>query len=66
MFTAQSLDFLQHLCHRKVYQRLAHLQKHCDAGTTVDIGSLVFATTLNLISNTIFSVDLVDPNFVIA
>lgn len=28
----------------------------------VDIGKVVFATTLNLISNTVFSVDLVDPD----
>ncbi|KAE8125141.1 hypothetical protein FH972_019975 [Carpinus fangiana] len=66
MFTAQRLDFLQHLRHRKVHQLLAHLQKHCDAGTAVDVGSLAFATTLNLMSNTIFSVDLVDPDFATA
>lgn len=29
----------------------------------MDIGKLSFATTLNLISNTIFSVDMVDPKF---
>lgn len=29
----------------------------------MDIGSLAFATTLNLISNTIFSVDIIDPEF---
>ncbi|GLT77962.1 hypothetical protein SLA2020_495150 [Shorea laevis] len=35
-------------------------------GTPVDLGSLSFATTLNLLSNTIFSVDIVDPDFVTA
>jgi hypothetical protein len=66
MFTAQRLDFLQHLRHRKVHQLLAHMEKHCHAGTPVDIGSLAFATTLNLMSNTIFSVDIVDPDYVAA
>jgi|UniRef100_A0A2N9HQ24 cytochrome P450 len=63
MFTAQRLDLLQHFRHRNVHQLLAHIKKHSDAGTEVDIGSLGFATTLNLISNTIFSVDIVDPDF---
>lgn len=66
MFTAQRLDSLQHHRHRKVHQLLKHLEKHCDAGTPVDLGSLSFATTLNLLSNTIFSVDIVDPDFVTA
>lgn len=66
MFTAQRLDFLQHLRHRKIQQLLAHLEKHCEAGTPVDLGSLAFATTLNMMSNTIFSVDMVDPDFVTA
>ena len=63
MFTAQRLDLLQHFRHRNAHQLLAHIKKHSDAETEVDIGALGFATTLNLISNTIFSVDIVDPDF---
>ncbi|KAJ7976563.1 Cytochrome P450 family protein [Quillaja saponaria] len=63
MFTSQRLDFLQHFRHLKVHQLIQHIKKHCLAGTPVDIGELAFASTLNLISNTIFSMDLVDPNF---
>ena len=61
MFTSQRLDFLQHFRHKKVHQLIAHINKY--KGTPVDIGSLAFATTLNLISNTIFSLDTVDPDF---
>ncbi|KAF3965191.1 hypothetical protein CMV_010606 [Castanea mollissima] len=61
MFTSQRLDLLQHFRHKKVHQLIAHINKY--KGTPVDIGSLAFATTLNLISNTIFSVDIVDPDF---
>ncbi|KAK7816804.1 geraniol 8-hydroxylase [Quercus suber] len=61
MFTSQRLDLLQHFRHKKVHQLIAHINKYKD--TPVDIGSLAFATTLNLISNTIFSVDIVDPDF---
>ncbi|KAJ7972079.1 Cytochrome P450 family protein [Quillaja saponaria] len=63
MFNDQKLDSLQHFRHRKVYQLIQHIKKHSLAGTPVDIGALAFASTLNLISNTIFSIDLVDTNF---
>ncbi|EXB54226.1 Cytochrome P450 76C4 [Morus notabilis] len=63
LFTAQRLDILQHFRHRKVEQVLGHIRKHCDAATPVDIGSLSFAATLNLMSNTIFSVDIIDAEF---
>ena len=35
---------------------------NCQAGDVVDIGLEAFRTTLNLLSNTIFSVDLVEPS----
>ncbi|KAF3449994.1 hypothetical protein FNV43_RR06073 [Rhamnella rubrinervis] len=63
MFNAQRLDSLQHIRHRKVQQLINHVRKHCEAATPVDIGSLTFATALNLIFNTIFSVDIIDPEF---
>lgn len=64
MFAAQRLDALQHLRHEKVRQLIGHIErKHCPSGKPVDIGQLAFATTLNLISSTMFSIDMVDPEF---
>ncbi|KAI9098556.1 hypothetical protein K1719_025181 [Acacia pycnantha] len=63
IFTTQRLDLLQDLRHRNVHQLIKHIQKHSASGTQVDIGELAFATMLNLVSNTVFSVDLVDPEF---
>ena len=64
MFTAQRLDIRGHFRHRKVEQLVGHIRKHCEpAARPVDIGALAFAATLNLISNTIFSVDIIDPEF---
>ncbi|XP_058195088.1 geraniol 8-hydroxylase-like [Rhododendron vialii] len=34
----------------------------CDNGVAIDIGKAAFCTTLNLLSNAIFSVDLIDPS----
>ncbi|XP_028763948.1 geraniol 8-hydroxylase-like [Neltuma alba] len=63
IFTAQRLDLLQDLRHRNVHQLIKHVQKRSATGTQVDVGELAFATMLNLVSNTVFSVDLVDPEF---
>ncbi|PKI49976.1 hypothetical protein CRG98_029650, partial [Punica granatum] len=64
MFAAQPLDALQHLRHEKVCQLIRHIEKkHSISGTPVDIGQVAFATTLNLISSTLFSIDMVDPEF---
>ncbi|TKY51483.1 Geraniol 8-hydroxylase [Spatholobus suberectus] len=63
IFTTQRLDLLQHLRHRKVQQLVEHLRKQASSGKIVDVGELTFATMLNLVSNTVFSEDLVDPEF---
>ncbi|XP_045808766.1 geraniol 8-hydroxylase-like [Trifolium pratense] len=63
IFTSQRLDLLQHLRHRKVERLVQHLHKKAAKKTTVDIGELAFATMLNLVSNTVFSEDLVDSEF---
>ncbi|KAA8525703.1 hypothetical protein F0562_007558 [Nyssa sinensis] len=63
MFTTQKLDSLQHLRHQKAQELISHIKKHCESSTPVDIGRVAFATTLNLMSNTIFTVDMVDPEF---
>lgn len=63
MFTTQRLDSLQHLRHQKVEELVLHFKKHSARGAAVDVGRAAFATTLNLMSNTIFSIDMVDPEF---
>ncbi|PHT79028.1 hypothetical protein T459_17080 [Capsicum annuum] len=63
MFNNQRLDLLQELRHQKMEQLVNHIRSQCDTGSPVDIGRVAFATTLNLISNTIFSIDMVDPEF---
>ncbi|XP_004496400.1 geraniol 8-hydroxylase-like [Cicer arietinum] len=63
IFTAQRLDLLQHLRHRKVQQLIQHLHKKAEERTSVNIGEVAFATMLNLVSNTVFSEDMVDSEF---
>ncbi|KAF1880806.1 hypothetical protein Lal_00011866 [Lupinus albus] len=63
IFSNQRLDLLQHLRHQKVQQLLHHLHKEASTKTVVNIGELAFATMLNLVSNTVFSEDMVDPEF---
>ncbi|KAK4800548.1 hypothetical protein SAY86_021035 [Trapa natans] len=64
LFSPQSLDALQHLREEKVHQLLRHIEKkHLSTGEPVDIGEVAFATSLNLISSTLFSADVVDPEF---
>ncbi|XP_068666213.1 geraniol 8-hydroxylase-like [Aristolochia californica] len=60
MFTTQRLDSNQDLRHQKVHELISHLHKHSQTQREVDIGMVTFVTILNLISNTIFTVDLVD------
>ncbi|MED6110536.1 hypothetical protein PIB30_043961 [Stylosanthes scabra] len=63
IFTAQRLDLLQHLRQHKVQQLVQHLHQKSTARTPVNIGEVAFATMLNLVSNTVFSEDVVDPEF---
>ncbi|XP_052210605.1 geraniol 8-hydroxylase-like [Diospyros lotus] len=63
MFNAQKLDQLQHLRQRKVQELVSHIKCHAVSEAPVDIGRAAFATTLNLMSNTIFSIDMVGPDF---
>uniref|UniRef100_A0A162A3T2 Cytochrome P450 n=1 Tax=Daucus carota subsp. sativus TaxID=79200 RepID=A0A162A3T2_DAUCS len=59
IFTANKLDANQHLRSRKVHQLIEFFKK-C-SGEAVDIGRAAFLTSLNLLSNTIFSKDMTDP-----
>ncbi|KAL0553938.1 hypothetical protein IC582_007842 [Cucumis melo] len=62
LFAAKILDMNENLRRKKVEELVETVRKSALKGEAVDLGRLVFATTLNLLSNTIFSVDLADPN----
>ncbi|KAF3448446.1 hypothetical protein FNV43_RR09159 [Rhamnella rubrinervis] len=66
LFAAKVLDANQNLRRTKVQDLLAHVTKSSLIGEAIDIGSAAFTTTVNLLSNTIFSVDLADPSSEIA
>nr|AYV88864.1 cytochrome P450 oxidase CYP76Y19 [Polygala tenuifolia] len=63
MFSGRRLDLLQHARHRVVQKCIQRIREHCAAGTPVNIGLLASDTTLNFMTNTIFSVDVDDLNF---
>ncbi|KAF5730772.1 geraniol 8-hydroxylase-like isoform X1 [Tripterygium wilfordii] len=58
MFTAQRLDASRALRRKKVQELLDYVLESCSKGQAVNIGQAVFTTSLNLISNTFFSIDL--------
>ncbi|XP_038681308.1 cytochrome P450 76T24-like [Tripterygium wilfordii] len=58
MFTAQRLDASQALRRKKVQELLDYVLESCSKGQAVNIGQVAFTTSLNLISNTFFSIDL--------
>ncbi|KAJ4952910.1 hypothetical protein NE237_029742 [Protea cynaroides] len=64
IFTAHRLDAGESLRSQKVRELVAHVRESAQLSRAVDIGQVAFATTLNLISNTVFSVDLVRPDSV--
>uniref|UniRef100_A0A1W7HBR7 Cytochrome P450 n=1 Tax=Scoparia dulcis TaxID=107240 RepID=A0A1W7HBR7_SCODU len=61
MFAGSRLDANQHLRSRKVQELIAYCRKSSQTGDAVDVGRAAFRTSLNLLSNTIFSKDLTDP-----
>ncbi|KAJ4843501.1 hypothetical protein Tsubulata_020491 [Turnera subulata] len=62
IFTPQKLDANQELRRKKVQELLADLQEYCLVGKAVDVGQAAFKTTINSLSNTIFSLDLTDSS----
>ncbi|XWS38465.1 hypothetical protein CRYUN_Cryun19dG0133600 [Craigia yunnanensis] len=66
LFTSQKLDANQYLRRKKTQELIADVHKSCHTGEAINIGQAAFNTTINLLSNTIFSMDLVDPNSPIA
>ncbi|KAJ9680874.1 hypothetical protein PVL29_020012 [Vitis rotundifolia] len=65
MFSVQQLDASQGLGRKIVQELLDHVEECCGWGCAVDIGGAAFTTSLNLLSNTIFSINLAhyDSNF---
>lgn len=61
IFSGSRLDANQHLRSRKVQELIAYCGKSSQVGEAVDVGRAAFRTSLNLLSNTIFSMDLTDP-----
>ncbi|KAK6932588.1 Cytochrome P450, partial [Dillenia turbinata] len=62
IFATQKLDANQHLRQKKVEEMLQYVQECSQAGVAINIGLAAFVTSLNLLSNTAFSVDLVNPS----
>ncbi|OWM64970.1 geraniol 8-hydroxylase-like isoform X2 [Punica granatum] len=58
LFSRQKLDVTEMLRQRKVDELLDYLHENSVRGKAVTVGQAVFTTVLNLISNTLFSIDL--------
>ncbi|KAG5588682.1 hypothetical protein H5410_049116 [Solanum commersonii] len=60
IFSYKRLDANQHLRSQKVKELIAYCEKCCQQGEALDVGHVAFKTILNMLSNTLFSKDLVD------
>ncbi|RVX01133.1 Geraniol 8-hydroxylase [Vitis vinifera] len=58
MFSVQRLEASQGLRRKIVQELLDHAEECCGRGCAVDIGAATFTASLNLLSNTIFSINL--------
>ncbi|KAF8042657.1 hypothetical protein BT93_A1100 [Corymbia citriodora subsp. variegata] len=61
IFASKKLDLNQHLRSKKVQELVALVGKCAYAGQAVNIGEAAFRTSLNAISNMIFSSDMMEP-----
>lgn len=62
LFANTMLDANQNLRRKKVEELIELVHKSSLSGEAVDFGKVAFATSFNLLSNTIFSIDLADPS----
>ncbi|KAL3329441.1 hypothetical protein AABB24_036501 [Solanum stoloniferum] len=60
LLSTNRLDENQHLRSQKAKELIDYCEKCSQQGKGVDVGQIVFKTNLNLVSNTLFSKDLVD------
>ncbi|XP_023759800.1 cytochrome P450 76T24-like [Lactuca sativa] len=58
MFTMQRLDASEIVRQEKVHKLLEHVSQYCSNKKALNIGAAAFTTTLNILSNVIFSRDL--------
>ena len=58
----KKLDSNRQLRSKKVQELVAHVRKSMYLGDAVDIGEVAFRTTLDSLSNTVFSLDWTDPS----
>ncbi|CAO2824457.1 unnamed protein product [Amaranthus hypochondriacus] len=58
LFTTQRLDASQHIRAKKVSDLMEYVTRCYQNGIRVDIGKAAFTTSLNLLSNTFFSMDM--------
>ncbi|GMH09463.1 hypothetical protein Nepgr_011304 [Nepenthes gracilis] len=61
VFAISQLDASREHRRRKVQELISHVDHCCEVGTIVNIGQEAFDTTLNILSNIFFSVDLANP-----
>ncbi|XP_060180805.1 geraniol 8-hydroxylase-like [Lycium barbarum] len=61
LLSSNRVDANQHLRSQKVKDLLAYCAKCSQEGQALDVGQVTFKTIFNLMSNTLFSKDLVDP-----
>ncbi|KAK8503075.1 hypothetical protein V6N11_066349 [Hibiscus sabdariffa] len=62
LFSTQKLDANKYLRREKIHELIGNVRKSSLEGEAIDVGQAVFDATINLLSNTIFSMDLIDPN----
>ncbi|MED6141345.1 hypothetical protein PIB30_102400 [Stylosanthes scabra] len=62
LFANKTINASQDLRRKKVQELLREIHQSSLIGEAVDIGEAAFKTTLNLLSNTIFSIDLVQSS----
>ncbi|GAB4834284.1 hypothetical protein Ancab_032549 [Ancistrocladus abbreviatus] len=60
-FSSSRLDGSQNLRRKKTEDLVSYVERCSRMGVAVDIGRAAFSTTLNLLSTTLFSVDLFEP-----
>ncbi|KAI8542266.1 hypothetical protein RHMOL_Rhmol08G0125500 [Rhododendron molle] len=61
IFSGNRIDANQNLRRQKVQELIEYAGKCCREGIAVDIGNAAFKTSLNLLSNTVFSIDMANP-----
>ncbi|RXH72278.1 hypothetical protein DVH24_033816 [Malus domestica] len=61
LFAVKVLDASKAIRHKKVQELIADVNASKVKGNAIEIGRAAFSTTLNLLSRTMFSMDLADP-----